>query len=61
MRKPWYHSMTIKGAIAAGLGVLLSPDVFALLPHSVSVAVTVAGAVASAIGLRRAIPDGTGG
>ena len=59
MQKHWWQSMTIKGAIVAGLAVLASPDVFALLPHNVAVAVTVAGTVASAIGLRRAIPDPT--
>lgn len=57
MAKPWYKSLTIKSALATGLTILLSPEVFNILPRKVAVGVGVAGAVSTAIGMRRAIPN----
>lgn len=56
MRKPWWQSITITGALTSGLGVLLSPEVLAVLPEPYAKAVAVAGAVAATIGLRRSLP-----
>lgn len=56
MKKPWWKSISITGAIASGVGILLSPEVFAILPEPYAKTVAVVGAVASAIGLRRSLP-----
>lgn len=54
--KHWWQSAAIKGALTAGAGALLSPVVLNVLPPKVAAAVTIVGTVASAIGLRRALP-----
>lgn len=54
--KPWYKSLTVQGAVTAGLAIILSPDVLAVVPPKVASVFTVLGAVATAIGLRRALP-----
>ncbi len=55
--KPWYKSMTIKGALATGLAIVTHPAVFALLPAKWSNVLTVIGGVVTTIGMRRAIPE----
>jgi hypothetical protein len=57
MAKPWYQSLTIKGALLTGLSVLLHPAVFDILPAKVATAVSVIGGVTTTIGLRRAIAN----
>lgn len=54
--KPWYKSSAIKGALLAGLGALMSPQVLSILPPKIASGVVVVGAVTSAIGLRKALP-----
>jgi uncharacterized BrkB/YihY/UPF0761 family membrane protein len=56
MEKPWWQSMSITGALMAGFGIVTSPAVLAVLPQNIATLVTTVGGVASAIGLRRALP-----
>lgn len=57
MAKPWYKSLTIKSALVTGIAILLSPEVFGILPPDIAKTVAIVGAVATAVGLRRAIPN----
>ena len=57
MNKHWWQSATIKGALVAALGYILSPEVVAVLPPKVANIVVVVGALASVIGLRRAVGE----
>lgn len=46
----WYSKLTTAiGALSGVMGVLLSPDVFAVLPARVSAAVTLLGVVIAAL------------
>lgn len=57
MGKPWYNSLTIKSALATGLAILSHPAISGILPAHVASAIAVVGAVATTIGMRRAIPN----
>lgn len=46
---------TITGALVWGVGTLMQPGVFDILPDSVGKAVATVGAVLSAVGLRHAV------
>jgi hypothetical protein len=56
LRKPWYKSATIKSALIAGIGALLSPQVLGVLPPKWSAVAVIVGSVGAAINLRRALP-----
>lgn len=55
MNKSWWKSSTIGGTLLAGLSVIASPDVLALVPAKFAWVGVVIGAVAAQVGLRQAI------